>query len=512
MKSDKENNQKQIRTKGLRISNNVVTKYLGEEDDVIVPEGVTKIGAKAFYRTRIRSISLPQTLESIGKEAFANNKLESLAIPPNVNEIDVSAFDNAFEYFSDNGLSVDPDNETYKCKDSILYSADETIIYWADYRHKFEDLIIPASVKDIKPRAFEGCYIKTIKANSYLKIGERAFDNCHGLSSAIFPEGALFIGEKVINPGLFSKEADYYIVINPDAYIGRCQLDKEKEALLRGYAVAFEEGIIYPAEVEKYTNQYIKNHFKLTKKYYYKMPEYRRMILGKKLLTREQAEELVDQCDQQGLTEERAELLNYINTSFPKETVEKKTERILNKDPYAPKVMKENWSYTKLPDGTIKLTGYKGSESEVRVPPRIGKNIVTVIGSQAFCKKYGNKEPEWRKTCGQTIESIVLPDSIKEVGWRAFMSCGKLNNVELNEGLEDLEGGAFLGCTSLKELHLPESLFLQFIDSDTKELTVPEYGSDIDRILYERKITLLCKHGSLAEQYALKRGYPIKYI
>ena len=511
MKSDKENNQKQIRTKGLRISNNVVTKYLGEEEDVIVPEGVTKIGAKAFYRTRIRSISLPQTLESIGKEAFANNELESLTIPPNVNEIDVSAFDNAFEYFSDNGLSVDPDNETYKCKDSILYSADETIIYWADSRHDFGDLVIPASVKKINAQAFAYCDIKSIKANSYLEIGERAFAKCYGLRSAIFPEGALFIGDEVITPVLITNKEDYYI-INTKEYIGYCKLEKEKEALLRGYAVAFEEGIIYPAEVEKYTNQYIKNHFKLTKKYYYKMPEYRRMILGKKLLTREQAEELVDQCDQQGLTEERAELLNYINTSFPKETVEKKTERTLNKDPYAPKVMKEKWSYTKLPDGTIKLTGYKGSESEVRVPPRIGKNIVTVIGSKTFRKNYGMKEPEWRKTCGETVESIILPDSIRGIEFWAFMRCEKLHNVVLNEGLEYIEGKAFQGCKSLKELHLPESLFLQFVDSDTKELVMPEYSDNFDWMFYGADITLLCEHGSLAEQFALGRKYPIKYI
>ena len=322
----------------------------------------------------------------------------------------------------------------------------------------------------------------------------------------------MFIGDEVINPGLFSNEVDYYIVINPDAYIGRCKLEKEKEALLRGYAVAFTKGIIYPAEVEKNTNQYIKKHFNLTKKYYYTMPEYRRMILGKKLLTREQAEELVDQCDQQGLTEERAELLNYINTSFPKETVEKKTERTLNKDPYAPKVMKEKWSYTKLPDGTIKLTGYKGSESEVRVPPRIGKNIVTVIGSETFRKKYGIKGPEWRKTCGETVESIILPDSIRGVEFWAFMSCEKLHNVVLNEGLEYIEGKAFQGCKSLKELHLPESLFLQFVDSDTKELVMPEYSSNFDWMFYGADITLLCEHGSLAEQFALGRNYPIKYI
>ena len=74
--------KKQLRTKGLRISNNTVTKYVGEEKDVVVPEGVTKIGAKAFNMTGVRSISLPSTLKILTEisyvipKKFANHGAE----------------------------------------------------------------------------------------------------------------------------------------------------------------------------------------------------------------------------------------------------------------------------------------------------------------------------------------------------------------------------------------------------------------------------------------------------
>ena len=496
------------RTKGLRISNNVVTKYVGEEKDVVIPEGVTKIGAKAFYNLDVISILLPSTLNSIDKEAFAYNSIKSLRIPANVKEIDISVFNNAFDWDSD-GLSVDPENKSFKYKDHILFSSDETIIYWADSKHKFGNLVIPESVKQINDQAFAYCKIETLICNSEIYIGCRAFARCNGLKSARFPEGARCAWDNTVT----STVKDYYIIA-PNSFISSCWTEQEKEAKLRGYAVAFTEGIIYPEEVEKNTNQYIKNHFNLTKKFYYSMPEYRRMVLGKKLLTRDQAEELISQCEQQGLTEERAELLEYINNRFPKETIEKKVERTLNKDPYAPKIMKEIWSYKKLSDGNIELTGYKGNKAVVNVPPRIGKNTVTSIGAETFRMKLGN-QPEWRKKCGQSVETIILPDTIRKVGQWAFMDCSKLSQVELNEGLEKLDGSAFGLCDSLKELYIPESCFLKFLngeDPNTRELSIPEYGSDIDRILARTNITLLCKPGSLAEQYALKRGYPIKHI
>ena len=60
------------------IENNVLVKYEGLDENVVVPEGVKKIGEYAFYNehlpTRIKSVILPLTLQEIEKRAFKNFK------------------------------------------------------------------------------------------------------------------------------------------------------------------------------------------------------------------------------------------------------------------------------------------------------------------------------------------------------------------------------------------------------------------------------------------------------
>lgn len=69
---------------------------------------------------------------------------------------------------------------------------------------------------------------------------------------------------------------------------------------------------------------------------------------------------------------------------------------------------------------------------------------VTKIYDRAF---YGNK----------TIEEIIIPSSIKEIGEGAFWGCTNLKSVELNEGLEVIGGNAFRE-TGIKTIKLPKTL------------------------------------------------------
>ncbi|MBQ3811486.1 MAG: leucine-rich repeat domain-containing protein, partial [Kiritimatiellae bacterium] len=62
--------------------------------DLVVPEGVRSIGARAFAGfAPLRSVRLPTTLETIGPEAFADCiALERIELPDAVREIPVGAF------------------------------------------------------------------------------------------------------------------------------------------------------------------------------------------------------------------------------------------------------------------------------------------------------------------------------------------------------------------------------------------------------------------------------------
>lgn len=52
----------------------VLIKYLGEETEVVIPEGITRIGERSFDNQMIETIILPSTLTSIGIEAFTSCK------------------------------------------------------------------------------------------------------------------------------------------------------------------------------------------------------------------------------------------------------------------------------------------------------------------------------------------------------------------------------------------------------------------------------------------------------
>lgn len=93
-------------------------------------------------------------------------------------------------------------------------------------------------------------------------------------------------------------------------------------------------------------------------------------------------------------------------------------------------------------DGSIVITGYTGSASEVEVPAEIDGAPVTKIGTYAF-------EAEW------DIVSITLPDTITLIGEGAFMDCGSLESINIPEAVTGIDRGAFVGCGCLAEITIP---------------------------------------------------------
>ena len=87
----------EMRTNDVDIENGVLKYYKGSDEDVVIPEGVTAIGDKAFYyNSGIKSVLIPEGVTSIGKSAFYScSKLRSVKIPGSVLSIGRDAF-NAF--------------------------------------------------------------------------------------------------------------------------------------------------------------------------------------------------------------------------------------------------------------------------------------------------------------------------------------------------------------------------------------------------------------------------------
>lgn len=71
----------------------VLLKYVGKDDNVCIPQGITKIEKNAFASSTLKNVVFPEGLEKIGENAFANcKKLTKVTIPKSVDIIDQDAF------------------------------------------------------------------------------------------------------------------------------------------------------------------------------------------------------------------------------------------------------------------------------------------------------------------------------------------------------------------------------------------------------------------------------------
>jgi hypothetical protein len=58
----------------------------------------------------------------------------------------------------------------------------------------------------------------------------------------------------------------------------------------------------------------------------------------------------------------------------------------------------------------------------------------------------------------ESLESIILPDSITVIELQAFGECSSLKSIKLSKNLQSIENGAFRRCTSFESIVIPSSV------------------------------------------------------
>lgn len=91
------------------------------------------------------------------------------------------------------------------------------------------------------------------------------------------------------------------------------------------------------------------------------------------------------------------------------------------------------------------LTSYTGSEEHVVIPEGVKR-----IGGNPDNSIFEDTETE--------IKSVVIPDSVIEIGERAFYTCLQLEEVMMGNGVKKIGQEAFAGCFKMKTIHLSDSL------------------------------------------------------
>ena len=103
-----------------------------------------------------------------------------------------------------------------------------------------------------------------------------------------------------------------------------------------------------------------------------------------------------------------------------------------------------DYTYDVRDDGTIEITKYNGSASNLNIPSTIDGKQVSYIGSDSF---RGNKY----------LNSVTIPDSVKVIQSRAFAECSNLSTLKFGKNVEKIYDYVFYQ-TNITEITLPEKL------------------------------------------------------
>lgn len=191
-------NVQKVYLSGTEIVDRWISKY-DLQGDIIVQEGVTKIGDNAFASNRLQSITLPSSLENIGTNVFYNcSELSGITLPEALNSIGANAFKNCGSLISiviPEGVSIIKSGTFSGCSSLTEVSLPEGLrIIGSEAFLNCSSLTgieLPSTLINIWDRAFSGCSgLTEINLPEDLNsVEEEMFLGCTGLNSISLPEG-----------------------------------------------------------------------------------------------------------------------------------------------------------------------------------------------------------------------------------------------------------------------------------------------------------------------------------
>lgn len=206
----------------VTLADTILLSYTGTSSDIVVPEGIKHIGAKAFSGP-VTSVTLPEGLVSIGEGAFMGKKLTTVNFPSTLLRIGTDAFNNATDLTAIN---------------------------------------LPANLIEVGDSAFKGCTgVSAITLNENLKtIGNNSFVYC-SITEITIPDSVVALGNEAflncqtletVNGGANVATVGYDAFYASPWFTNLCA---ENEFAMFGDGVLLscslnEEEVVLPAEVK----------------------------------------------------------------------------------------------------------------------------------------------------------------------------------------------------------------------------------------------------------------------
>ena len=217
------------------IKGKTFVKYTGQEETVVVPEGIEKICARAFYDNKhVKKVILPSTLKFIMMSAFSGcTNLREIVLPNNLQKLGLYAFkdcDNIKEFYIPKSvkdlygtsfplhaqITVEP-GSAYTIQDDCLLKGNTLIKYIG---HKATAFTVPSYITEIAENAFYcndtltsvviPSTVQALDKNTFFqcealercefqceleKVPNGCFEMCANLKTVVFPVGVTSIGE-----------------------------------------------------------------------------------------------------------------------------------------------------------------------------------------------------------------------------------------------------------------------------------------------------------------------------
>ncbi len=522
--------------------------YLGGAllTDLVVPDGVTRIGLYAFYDCdTLKSVKLPNSVTYIGNYAFAYcRSLESINIPDSVTVIGQDAFYAASKVKEEEGgvsyvdkwvigYTDSSANATVSLRENTAGIAGEVFSDRSNLRsitipgsvksigvfrncqnlasvvlgngitsidaHAFsgcialESITIPDSVTSIGSSAFYDCKSLTgiTIPDSVTSIGSSAFYNCKSLTGITIPDSVTSIGSSAFAGcwGLTSITIpDSVTSIGNDAFYG-CE-GLTSITIGKGVAEIGDCAFLYCLALESIT-----------------------------VAKGNTAYHMAGNCLIE--TASKTLLLGFDNSVIPTDG------SVASIGDYAFYNCTSLAGIT-IPDSVTSIGDYAfyncTSLAGITIP-----DSVTSIGSSAFSNCTGLTGitiPDSVTSIGDyafynctSLAGITIPDSVTSIGRFAFSGCTYLTGITIPDSVTSIGYSAFSNCTGLTDITIPDSVtsigdYAFSGCTYLTDITIPDSVTSIGdhAFLNCSSLVIKCYKDSAAHVMALSKGIPCEFL
>ena len=259
--------------KDFKIKDGILKKYIGKDEVVVIPDGVTRVEGRAFVcNTVIKSVTVPDSVVSIRCSAFGScSALTHVDLPNNITSID------SFVFFG--------------C-------------------HSLKAVVIPNNVQVIGDHSFHDCYAlsNVVIPDSVSSIGCLAFENCRSLVSITIPNKIEFIDDNAF--GRCDSLMEMFIPVGKLSLLKK--LGKHViRAAFRGCLIEYADKIATEEDQGAFS-EFIKPYLDVLGDLIIDNIRNIELVTCAKMITRGVGRDILDRC---ASVECKVALLNYINGS-----------------------------------------------------------------------------------------------------------------------------------------------------------------------------------------------------